>query len=85
MRVCCLSAKYRLPGTYRAAIHPVGNSELFRIVREARKFEAQFTLCKELNYEPFLVPQEGEPRSLAKVWSSRKVSFGNSASFQRSD
>ena len=32
-----------------------------------------------------LLPQEGQPRSLAKARSSRKESFGNSNSFQRSD
>jgi hypothetical protein len=78
-RVCCRTAKYPLPGTYRGAIHvyrEFARSSGLSVKRA--NFNRSSRCARRRTMTVSLLPQEGQPRSLAKARSSRKESFGNS-------
>jgi hypothetical protein len=70
-RVCCRTAKYPFPGTFRGAIHVYRNCQLLRVVCKASQFQAQFTLREETNHNRFCATAG---RAAKKLGQSQKFS-----------
>src|ERR1700733_5671705 len=78
-RVCCRTARYPLPGTYRGAIHVDRNLPApWGCLQSEPVSSAVHVARGDETITVSLLAQEGQPRSLANAGISRKESFDNS-------